>query len=403
MNDKQLDRQIERAFEQIRPDVLDSILSDCREQKGNLMVIENSKRKIPLSRRLAAAAAALVLLVGTAAGIHGYSAAHTPVSVLTLDVNPSIEMKLNKSDKIIDLIPKNPEAEALIGDMDYSGSSVELTLKALIDSMLRKGYLSPGENSILVSVDSANSQATQTMQEKLGNDLNKIFAENGFAGSVMSLRISDSKELEALCQDYDISQGKAQLIESMVQELPQFSPGELAQLSINDLNFILTNAKLDMPQLNISGAGLSCEKYVDWERALNQALEDAGLDLSQIADIKTNMDITDGVLVYDFQFQADEYQYRYQLEADSGAIVNRAKELAQALEDLAEKYADDWESWAESHADQWELWAEQYAGDWERWAQDYGHEIERWVNGYAASFQSWADGLEAWAEKYFDF
>lgn len=403
MNDKQLDRRIEHAFEQITPDVLDSILSDCREQKGNMMVISNVKRKIPLSRRLAAAAAALVLLVGTAAGIHGYSIAHTPVSVVSLDVNPSLEMKLNRNDKVIELIPKNPEAEAIIGDMDYSGSSVELSLNSLVDSLLRNGYLSPEANSILVSVDSTKPQTAQAMQEKLDNDLNKIFAEEGFEGSVMSQRITEGEQLDSLCENYDISQGKAQLIKDMSQQLPQFSLAELAQLSINDLNLILSNAKLDMPQLNISGAELSHEKYLDSENALKQALQDAGLDISQIANVSTNMDISDGVLVYDFEFQADEYQYRYQLQADSGAIVKRAKELAQALEDFAEEYADDWESWAESHGDQWELWAEQYAGDWERWAKDYGREIENWAESYASNFESWADSLESWAERYFDF
>ena len=42
----------------------------------------------------------------------------TPQAIVGFDVNPSVELKVNRSEKILDVVPLNAEGEEIIGDMD---------------------------------------------------------------------------------------------------------------------------------------------------------------------------------------------------------------------------------------------------------------------------------------------
>lgn len=50
----------------------------------------------------------------------------------------------------------NEDGRIVLGDMNFSGSSLDVTVNALVGSMLRNGYLSELANSILVSVDNGD-------------------------------------------------------------------------------------------------------------------------------------------------------------------------------------------------------------------------------------------------------
>ena len=66
MEDRELDLRVKGAFEGLTPDVFDSVLADCRRQKGRVMAINRPRRARKLLRRAAGLAAALLLLVGSA-------------------------------------------------------------------------------------------------------------------------------------------------------------------------------------------------------------------------------------------------------------------------------------------------------------------------------------------------
>ncbi len=401
MNDNQLDRQVERAFERATPDVLNSVLSDCREQKGNVIVINNRSRKA-FWRTAAGIAAALVLLIGSTTGIACYSLSHTPGYVVSLDVNPSIEIKANRSEKVISVTGLNDDGITVIGDMDFEGSSIDVTVNALIGSMLRNGYLSEMSNSILVSVDSKNADTAAALELKLSADVNKQLQTGSFSGSVLSQVVTNDKELKTLAAEYGISVGKAQLIENIAASDPRYSFEALAGLNINDLNLIRSSISLPIGGISAQGSA-SDKKYIGHDSAISMALTDAGLSLADISNAKAEYDIENGAMVYDVEFEAGRCQYEYDIDAATGEIISVSRRLPDAIEALAEQYSDQWEEWAKSHSDEWEAWAEQYSGDWEAWAIDHADQVEAWAQDYAGSWEDWAEAWGAWANKYFDF
>lgn len=90
-------------------------------------------------------------------GIHLYGSRFAVESTVSLDVNPSIEIQVNAKEHVLKVEPKNEDGRKVVGEMDFSGSSLDVTVNALIGSMLRNGYLNENANSILVSVDTRDA------------------------------------------------------------------------------------------------------------------------------------------------------------------------------------------------------------------------------------------------------
>ena len=66
-----------------------------------------------------------------------------------MDVNPSIELRINNAEKVIAAEALNEDAEIILEDMKLRGVDVDVATNALIGSMVKNGYLSELSNSIL--------------------------------------------------------------------------------------------------------------------------------------------------------------------------------------------------------------------------------------------------------------
>ena len=92
-----------------------------------------------------------MLLAGCAVGYGAYRQNYAVDATVSLDVNPSVEIQVNRKDQVLEVTPLNEDGKRVIGDMDFSGSDLDVTVNALIGSMLQNGYLSELANSLPVS------------------------------------------------------------------------------------------------------------------------------------------------------------------------------------------------------------------------------------------------------------
>lgn len=86
---------------------------------------------------LIAACLAVMLLGG---GLF-YQRANAVASVVSLDVNPSIELKVNRSEKVLVCTPLNEDAKAILADMsngaDLKGAKLDVAVNAIVGSLVR--------------------------------------------------------------------------------------------------------------------------------------------------------------------------------------------------------------------------------------------------------------------------
>ena len=65
---------------------------------------------------------------------------------------------------------------------------------------------------------------------------------------------------------------------------------------------------------------------IDIETAKTTALTDAGLDASQVQFTKEKFETDDGVEKYEIEFTYNGYEYDYDINAKTGAIMEKGKE-----------------------------------------------------------------------------
>ncbi len=63
------------------------------------------------------------------------------------------------------------------------------------------------------------------------------------------------------------------------------------------------------------------------EEAKKIALDDAGVEESEVTFTKSKLDKDDGITVYDIEFYVDNTEYEYEINAQTGAIYSKSKEI----------------------------------------------------------------------------
>lgn len=324
MHNNEIENKVKQAFKNATPNVLDSVLSDCQNQKGRVIIMEERKKMSTKMKVLVNIAAVLVIVIAAAAGFHAYNMNYAIASTISLDVNPSVEIKVNEKEEVLDVTAKNEDGQIIIGDMDFKGNDLEVTVNALIGSMLKNGYLSEIANSILISVDNNDPAQSAALQEKLAAEINELLQANSFNGAVLCQSVNADANLQELANTYGITLGKAQLIQQITNNNSLYTFEELVPLSINELNLISNSGKNQLE--NISSVGTASEKaYIGETKAKQIALSHAGVSESSVYEIEMEMGYERGTMVYEIDFKANNYEYEYDINASSGEIVKSQK------------------------------------------------------------------------------
>lgn len=332
-----LQYHIKRAIESTTPDVLPEVLHKIEKEKGEYKnmtnsILENEKttplykskqvHKTKTSKKfiksIASIAAALAIVFAANLSIVYY----TPESIISLDVNPSIEIKVNSSEKVLDIKALNEDAEIILSDMNFKNVDLKIAVNAIIGSMVKNGYISEIKNSILISVDSTNTDKGTKLQETLSNEVNTLLDNYAVNASVISQSISEDERIKLLSQQYNISFGKAALIDLIVSDDSTLSFDELAKLSINDINSLISAKQSSIENIaNIPSENIKSSNFISEENAKSIAISHSGIDKNTVHSIKIELDYDNGKLIYEVEFFNGLVEYDYDIDAIDGTII----------------------------------------------------------------------------------
>ena len=318
--------KIKQAYTNAVPDICGVILSECEQKEGKVIVMTEEKKKRGFTKYLLAAAS-LVLVLGAGALLTNvYRLNYAVSSTVSLDVNPSIQITVNEKERVLEVKALNKDGGIVIGDMDFEGSDIDVTMNALIGSMLRKGYLNELANSILISVDNNDPAKGEQLQEKLTEKVNELLESDGFFGAVLGQTIRENGNLQQLAEQYGITQGKAQLIQQILDSTTGHTFEELAPLTINELNLIISTGTSSVEK--VSSLGYASDKaYIGEDKAKETAFAHAGVSGQDILFYEMDMDLEKGVMVYEIEFKCGGFEYEYDIDAQTGEIIKNKKEV----------------------------------------------------------------------------
>lgn len=332
MDNEKIEQRIRRLAEHTAPDQLSGILEACEARKGNVITMNEVKNKKKRNRYLPIAVAAALLLVclGGYIGFNYGQGANQPAdagvaSVITLDVNPSLSISVDENDKVLEVQPLNEDAKTVIGDMNFTGSSLDVTVNALIGSMLVNGYLDDIRNSILVSVENGDKAKAASLQAEVSALISSAVGDGGFEASVLTQTVAATSESAAIAEQYGISEGKAELILKVVAADPTLTVDSLANLSVNDISLIANSRGLSDNTVTQTGTA-SDKGYIGVDDAKAAAYAHAGVSAADVMYAEVDFDSEHGVMVYEVEFYAGTTEYEYDINALTGEVVKFEQE-----------------------------------------------------------------------------
>lgn len=342
MTEKELESKLKKAIENTTPDVLDRAKSSCRDLSVAPRKALNAKRTW---RYIAAAAAAVFLLaIGTVIGTFINKAPDNKVfATVSIDVNPSLEIKINKEEKVLDVIPLNDDAKKVIGDMDFEGASMELTVNALIGSMYRLGYLDDEHRTVLVSLDKEDAARAAYLLDQLTVQISSLTETNN--GKVIANTYESTADLRKIAERYGVPESKASIIARLLAADPSWEEMRLGLFSIETLSRLIASS--DEGTLISSEFDAPAEGELTMEEAFIQALglggvldeslyincrfeydgsgwmvysANAAMPVAPISLIKTAVE--NGRLTYFIQFSTERCDYLIEMPADHEGSVS---------------------------------------------------------------------------------
>ena len=112
MRNEEIENKLKLAVEHSAPDVLDAVLARLETERPAVVAMPAKPRgKGGWARRVTAVAAMAVLLISASFGAYRFGTAHRVDSIIELDGNPSIELRVNSSERVLEVRALNADAE----------------------------------------------------------------------------------------------------------------------------------------------------------------------------------------------------------------------------------------------------------------------------------------------------
>ena len=328
MKNKDIEKIIKTDFDNETPEVLSKILKKCNRKEVKIM--KKEKKNNFFKDFLPVASLAVVALV---LGIFVFNnQTNSLKATVMFDVNPSVEIQVDKKDTITSAKALNVDGKKILEDMDLKGSKLNIGVNAIVGSMYKNGYIDELKNSILVTVDSKDKDHAASLEDRITKEINKSLKTYNIDSAILSQIYDLDDEIERKAREYGISEGKAELLEKIIESNLTNKNGtkykfeELVDLSINELNVILNSKNKKVNNVTSSG-NASTKSYIGVEKAKQIAFNAAGVNANNIYDLEVELDYEYRTMIYEISFNANGREYEYEINAINGSIINGEKEL----------------------------------------------------------------------------
>ena len=307
MRDTQVEKRIQAAMEHAAPKAPEAILSACLPRHEERIIVME-KKKTYRWKPLAAAAVLAIFLCGGFA-FRGYRSTHAVASVVSLDVNPSIELQVNEKERVLAAKALNAEAQEILGDMDFTGANLNVAVNAIVGSLLQHGYLDSLSSAILISVEDDNADRAARLQQSLSSEVDAALQNASAGAAVLSQTLSTNAQLETLATQSSISVGKAALIERVRELNNALDFDALAALNVEELKQLLETGAPGIP--------------IGTQAAADAALAYAGVSASDSTiywEVDPELDEYPAHYEVDLHTQNGEFEYR--IDGYSGTVLS---------------------------------------------------------------------------------
>ena len=314
MTNEKLEQRLAAALEKTAPDDVSGVLSRCEARKGTVIPMTTKKMANRKWTTLVAACLAVMLLCG--GGVF-YQQAHAVASVVSLDVNPSIELKVSRNEKVLACVPLNEDAKAILADMsngaDLKGAKLDVAVNAIVGSLVRNGYLDSISSAIMISVEDKDAARAEKLQRELTSAVDGVLQTSEAKAAVLTQTLTQDAAREQQARENNISTGKAALVNRVLAINPALKFDALAKLSVEELKDLAEAGAPAMP-IGKDAAAYAAEQYAGT----------AALD-SVTAEVDSELD--ESPAHYEVELHTAWGEFEYLVDAYTGKVLSGQKDL----------------------------------------------------------------------------
>ena len=376
LTDQEVEYMLAKAVVQQVPDIYQQASS--APITPMTVVDEIVPRQFPRQRlhwqRLAAACVLLVLCAG---GIFSWLWFSTK-AVVSIDVNPSVALSLNRFEYVIDTQAGNTDGAEVLDDLSLKNLKLSTALDALMGAMSRKGYLDD-QAQISVFVDGSDDDFNRELYDEITDDLahlapdavtqvgesatNEQTTEQPAGNEQTTEQPSAEQPVAGQTTEQPVTGQQPQQSASITEEQAKEIAANHAGVAVADLTFhsvsleeddgrrvydvefysgsteydyeidaatgdILSydndveNFSIPQQQSAQNAQGAATGSYIGDDAAKAAALQRAGLTEDQVRWEKCELDEDDGRFSYELEFSSGQHEYECEVEAFTGEILN---------------------------------------------------------------------------------
>ena len=318
MTNEKMEQGLAAALKKTAPNDVNGVLSRCEERKGTVIPMTTKKTTKRKWTSLIAACLAVMLLGG---GGLFYQQANAVASVVSLDVNPSIELKVNRSERVLACTPLNEDAKAILADMgngaDLKGAKLDVAVNAIVGSLVRNGYLNSISSAIMISVEDKDTARAEKLQRELTSAVDGVLQTSEAKAAVLTQTLTQDAAREQQARENNISTGKAALVNRVLALNAALKFDALAKLSVEELKDLAEAGAPAMP-IGMDAARTAAEEY-------------AGTTALDSVTAEVDPELDESPAHYEVELQTAWGEFKYLVDAYTGKVLSGQKDLLAAV------------------------------------------------------------------------
>lgn len=170
-------------FKQLQAEM---IMQSTKEKEGNKVFkrFMNPKMMVPIMVVLLVAVASLFSL-----------RLNTVAYFVTLQINPSMEIELDRDSRVIEIVALNEDARILLSNLDLEDKKIDEAFEEIIIEANKLGYVGL-ENQFEVSIRDANNTVTLNVKEILANiqsTMEETLKNEGLTNNIIVVAVTNDQ------------------------------------------------------------------------------------------------------------------------------------------------------------------------------------------------------------------
>lgn len=232
---KQIQQRLKNDIDQIAPDIFPNILEKVRDEKEESSMewyerYRSRKNAVRRTKRRALTAIAACLFM-TVMGIWQYDVNFSVAATVMLDVNPSIQMDVSKSGRILSIQSNNEDGESIVSIIKKE-KTLNKALMMAIEELEQEHYFDQEESAMLISyLPKKNMNKINEIMESTVEEYQKTH-ENSPKAIIMKVTVDS--QVENLSKKESVSVGKSAFCIKTAAKVPKTAE-ELSTQNITEI------------------------------------------------------------------------------------------------------------------------------------------------------------------------